>query len=90
MIAIKPTPGRVVWYHPRGTDGLIHEAGTPLAAHIARVWSDTCVNLMVIDANGDPHSKTSVLLHQEGNPRPDAGYAEWMPYQVGQAKKAEA
>lgn len=34
---------------------------------------------------------TSVLLLQEGNERPSGGgFCEWMPYQIGQAKKHEA
>jgi hypothetical protein len=85
---IKPTIGRVVWFYPTG-----HKAGEqPLAAIVAHVWSDTCVNLAVFDANGRPmpNPPTSVLLLQEGNERPTGGnFCEWMPYQIGQAKKHE-
>ena len=80
---IKPTVGRVVWYYPPnylpGSD-----PGQPLAAIVACVWSDTCVNLAIFDADGRPMADppTSVLLVQEGNPRPDGGnFCEWMPYQ---------
>lgn len=87
---IKPTPGRVVWYYPpAGCESSAFVSagdGVPHAAHIARVWSDTCVNLMVIDANGNPRSRTSVLLVQGDNPRPASEFCEWMPYQIGQAK----
>lgn len=89
-ITIPPTPGRVVWYYPYSTsDGSIVPAdnGQPLAAIVARVWSDTCVNLAIFDASGNHHSRTSVLLVQPGNPRPDHGFCEWMPYQIGQAKR---
>lgn len=82
---IKPTVGRVLWYYPRGG-----AEGPPLAAIVACVWSDTCVNLAIFNASGTPMSDppTSVLLVQEGNPRPTGGnFCEWMPFQVGQAKR---
>lgn len=87
---IKPTVGRVVHYHPGSHDTeMAFTHGTPLAAIVSCVWSDTCVNLAVFDANGESFSRTSILLHQEGNPKPDMFYAEWMPYQTGQAAKTE-
>lgn len=81
---ITPTVGRVVWYW---SDIGMNQ---PHAALIAHVWSDTCVNLAVFDANGRAYNKTSVLLVQEGNPKPDYNYCEWMPYQKGQAAKVDA
>lgn len=82
---IKPTVGRVVWYYPTG-----HSPGDqPLAAIIARVWSDTRVNLAVPDEHGSPYRllTTSVLLVQEGDDVPEGGgYCTWMPYQISQAK----
>ena len=87
---IQPTVGRVVWYWPAEGDEIVALSGQPLAAHVAAVWSDTCVNLMVIDANGNPTNRTSVLLVQEGAPRPTHNFCEWMPYQKGQAAKTEA
>ena len=84
---IKPTVGRVVWYHPGPQED---HHGETLAAHIAHVWSDTCVNLMVIDPNGNPFNRTSVFLYQGDTDRPSSQYAEWMPYQKGQAAKTEA
>ncbi len=87
---IEPTVGRVVWYHPGPHEHGPSPGGQPLAAHIAHVWSDTCVNLMVIDANGNPYSCTSVLLVQDGALRPENCFCEWMPYQKGQAAKTEA
>jgi hypothetical protein len=90
QVLIAPTVGRVVWFHPAANAaeaGFARpEAGTPLAAIVARVWSDTCVNLTVFDANGAPHSRTSVLVVQDGQPVPDGYYCEWMPFQKGQAK----
>jgi len=88
---IKPTVGRVVWYFPTGKSEA--SGDQPLAAIIACVWSDTCVNLAIFDGNGVPMPKppTSILLVQEGNPVPSGGnYCTWMPYQKGQAAKTEA
>lgn len=82
---IQPTVGRVVWYWPDGP-----KVDQPRAAIIASVHSDTCVNLLVIDENGGTHGATSVHLHQGGVSVPPLPYAEWMPYQKGQAAKTEA
>lgn len=87
---IKPTVGRVVWFHPKGQS--VNDAKQPLAAIVAHVWSDTCVNLAIFDANGVPMASppTSVLLIQDDNPIPSGGlYCTWMPYQIGQAAKME-
>jgi hypothetical protein len=89
---IKPTVGRVVLFHPENDVPSGNFAPAPICAGIvAHVWSDTCVNLAVFDRDGVPHSYTSVLLVQDGDALPDNGrYAEWMPYQKGQAEKAES
>lgn len=86
---IEPTNGRVVWYQPNDHDaGVLGAHGQPLAAHISYVHNARMVNLMVIDPNGHPHSRTSVTLLQEGDsPMVGASFCEWMPYQIGQAKK---
>lgn len=81
---ITPTVGRVVWYKDGRPDG-------PCAAIVARVWSDRCVNLMVIDPSGNTFGATSVpLVQQEDVNVPVGAYCEWMPYQKGQAAKTEA
>jgi hypothetical protein len=87
---IKPTIGRVVWYHPP----FVPDSGSneqTFAAIVCCVWSDTCVNLAVFDSNGVVSSQTSVNLWQFDSDisRPASGYAEWMPYQQGQAAKTE-
>jgi hypothetical protein len=82
---IKPTNGRVVWFHPAGSS----PEEQPNAAIIAHVWSDTCVNLAIFDHNGAASNQTSVFLYQGGSERPSSQYAEWMPYQQGQAAKTE-
>jgi hypothetical protein len=83
---IKPTIGRVVWFHPSGSKS----TDQPNAALIAYVHSDTMVNLGGFDANGVAFSATSVFLYQGDTDRPSSYYAEWMPYQRGQAAKTEA
>lgn len=88
---IKPTIGRVVWYWPHPSENIVGNDGKqPLAAIVAHVHSDTMVNLAVFDANGIASNRTSVYLRQEGQDHPDASYAEWMPYQIGQAAKHAA
>ena len=83
---IKPTIGRVVWFHAHTST----PDQQPNAALIAYVHSDTLVNLAVFDANGFPTAESSVLLYQGDTPRPVGRYCEWMPYQQGQAAKTEA
>lgn len=79
---IPPTVGRVVWYYEHG-------AAAPQAAIVAYVHSDRCVNLGVFDPNGHVVGRTSVPLVQEGDAAPERGsYCRWMPYQLGQARKA--
>lgn len=93
---IKPTVGRKVWYRPSEHDAklgmVVSTSGNqPLDATVVYVHSDTCINLAILDHNGNPHARTSVILMQDDmGISPGASYAEWMPYQVGQAKKNEA
>jgi hypothetical protein len=89
---IVPTVGRVVLFHPgAGFTGVAAGKGIPLPAMVARVWSDTCINVGGFDANGIPFSATSVLLIQDDNPVPTGGhYCTWMPFQIGQAQKTQA
>lgn len=83
---IKPTIGRVVWFHPAGSTA----TEQPHAALIAYVHSETMVNLAAFDANGMASSQTSVFLYQGDSERPSSYFCEWMPYQQGQAAKTEA
>ncbi len=87
---IKPSVGRVVLYRPGMADNLVKHGLEPLAAIVACVHTDRMVNLVVFDANGHPHSKTSVALAQPGEPKPEGSFCHWMEYQIGQAAKAEA
>ncbi len=81
---IKPTIGRVVWFYST-------KDSEPMAAIITKVWNDECVNLAVFDPCGILFGKTSVTLIQEYMMtfKPEYDYAEWMPYQKGQAAKTE-
>lgn len=84
---IKPTIGRVVWYHPSPADAVAKNPGDIHPALVTKVWSDSSINLAIFDSNGVPYPRTSVLLVQDGEPSPASGYAEWMPYQIGQAAR---
>lgn len=83
---IKPTIGRVVWLRRPE-----NKSEQPEAALVSFVHSDTCINVGGFDANGAPFARTSVYLDQGDVTRPEWAtlYAEWMPYQKGQAAKAE-
>ena len=86
---IKPTVGRVVWFYPKGAS----PDQQPLPALVAHVWSDTCVNLAIFDANGNSivNPPTSVLLVQDGMEVPSGGlYCTWMPYQIQTAARLES
>lgn len=87
---IKPSVGRIVWYHPStfGGENLARHSEQPLAAIVAFVWNDRMVNLTVVDHNGKTSARTSVPLVQDDEPPPLGAYCEWMPYQKGQAAKA--
>lgn len=88
---ISPSIGRVVWFTPAVGDKSYPESKQPCAALVTYVHSDTMVNLAVFDSNGRHHSETSVTLVQDDAGRGANGrYAEWMPFQKGQAAKTEA
>ena len=86
---IKPTIGRVVWYQPNDIDKTcFNNSDQPCAALVTYVHNDTMVNLVVFTPNGVSLGRTSVRLVQEGeSPNVDESFCEWMPYQIGQAKK---
>jgi len=96
---IKPTIGRIVHFHP-GHDhpGFVSMVEGVHAAIICDVHSDTRVTLCVFDSNGIPYQADNAYLLSD-EPSADipmavvtgeAGYAEWMDYQKGQAAKTEA
>lgn len=85
---IKPTIGRQVWFWRYGAEPLDHNA-QPEAATVVYVHADTLVNLQVLDHEGAARSETSVRLKQPEDSVWGPPYAEWMPYQVGQAAKTD-
>jgi hypothetical protein len=89
---IMPSNGRIVLFTPaRSEDRPVaqHDPAQPLAAIVTHVWGERMINLCAFDSNGQPLAFTSVPLVQDGDPKPEGFFAEWMPYQKGQAAKAE-
>lgn len=94
----RPSQGDTFGPITMSVSGSIHDqTAAPLDATVIAVWGDRCVNLLVTDIVGKQFPKLSVTLLQEGDEPPKGpdgvpvgGYAEWMPYQVGQAKKEGA
>ena len=92
---IKPAVGRIVHYYPDKTSagedsGLAKNGMEPLAAIICAVWGDRCVSLVVFNAYGVPHGRTSVqLLQDDDHPLALGRYCQWMPFQKEQAAKTE-
>jgi hypothetical protein len=84
---IIPTIGRVMWFHRSGIEGVCMDAGQPMAAIVAFVHSEKCVNLTVFDHLGGNFPMGGVRVRQDGDPDDSRPYVAWMPYQVGQAKK---
>lgn len=84
---IKPTVGRVVWFHPASNSRKSGFEPTEIcAAIVARVLPDGKLNLGVFDGNGESFPMAEVPLIQDGETAPKDGfYAEWMPFQKGQA-----
>ena len=81
---IKPTIGRVVLVHRGQSD----QAEPALVAY---VFGDRMINVGGFDKNGTAFAATSMqLLQDDDTPRTPNYYAEWMPYQKGQAAKTEA
>lgn len=80
---IKPTVGRVVLIFQ--TDAQVD----PYPALITKVWGDANINVAGFNDGGTPFSESSIVLVQDGA-IVTGRRAEWMPYQVAQAAKAEA
>lgn len=78
---IRPTVGRVVWYYPPASEGW---GDGPLAAMIAHVWSDKCVNLVALAPAGFWTARSSVPLMQPGEDRPRDNYCRWPDFAAPQ------
>jgi len=85
---IPPTNGRIVLFHPPAHFGC-HDRKQLLAAIVVHVWNERLINLTVFDSDGVPHPFTSVQLLQDDDAPTRDSWAEWMPYQKGQAAKTE-
>jgi hypothetical protein len=91
MARIEPTVGRIVYYWPAQTPEddsiMVDMLDQPCAAQIVCVHpGGRTVNLDVTDHAGGHHFRV-VPLRQEGETFP-LPFAEWMPFQIGQAKAA--
>lgn len=96
---ITPTVGRVIWYRPGSNDDTMVLMGVdkaipqPLAAFVIAVHPDGLINLHIIDSVGSTHTRYNVkiLADHDAVDHDSAryGYAQWMPYQIGQAKAHE-
>jgi hypothetical protein len=90
MSTIIPSIGRKVWFYDHSSGMQRYSDNQAFDATVIYVWGDTCVNLRVTDHAGQTHVRTSVPLRDpaEGDVHGKELVATWMPYQVGQAKKA--
>lgn len=92
---ISPSIGRVLWFWPALGDPKsafqILSKTQPMEARVIFVHDDCHVNLAVTDHKGTTHFAEKVYLLQGTAPRPSTSeaFAEWMPYQIGQANKAK-
>ena len=83
---IAPSIGRVVWVRNRAG---VSEAHQPEAGFIVHVHADGLINVGGFNQIGTPFAATSIPLRQDDDAPPKGCYAEWMPYQIGQAAKTE-
>lgn len=61
----KPQVGDLVVFYAGDHDPAF-VAGSRLDAEIVHVWTESCVNVLITDAAGESHSRTSVRLVAEG------------------------
>ncbi|WKA31622.1 hypothetical protein [Bradyrhizobium roseum] len=85
---IQPAPGRIVWFFPALEVGR-DPNGQPLAAMVAKVLGERCVNLTVSHGDGTTYAAQNVQLLQDDDAEPETAYACWMPFQKGQAARHE-
>lgn len=86
---IEPTPGRIVWFWRwKGQDSPTQSE--PMAAIVTQVNGPRNVNLTIFEPAGTTTPMSNVQLLQDDDIAPSAHCAQWMPYQIGQAKKHEA
>jgi hypothetical protein len=93
---IIPTVGRIVWYYPSAEHKF--DGKQPWAAIVTHVQNERKVALVVFEPTLLPEKvHTGVfatsnvpLLQDTDAPPADTGFCEWMPYQIGQAKRHQA
>ncbi len=73
----KPSKGRIVFVT---VDPATNNGSNEAPAVITAVWSDTIINVKVLNDGPDNEWKTSVTLHEE-KPE-DARHAAWWPPRV--------
>lgn len=82
---ITPTKGRIIYLRPYGS-----KDETLYPGMIAHVNTDGTINVAAADTWGSQYIALNVPLLQGEEERPQyEPYAEWMPYQVQQAARAE-
>lgn len=97
MSTIKPTIGRKVWLwvstNIMGADA-VRDSKQAFDASIAFVNGDGTITVTFADHSGRPGTYSDVEIHdpKESDQHTGGGhaYCTWMPYQKGQAAKAEA
>ena len=70
----KPSLGRIVLYR-----SIESNSATEHPAIITRVWSDTCVNLLVFPDNSAPVVKTSASFNDQDFDADHAYHWRWPP-----------
>jgi hypothetical protein len=79
---IKPSIGRIVWFHPAN-----HASEQQCAAIITYVHEDNLINIAAFSPEGAYEAFQNVYLVQDEElPPASSSYAQWMPYQKAVAK----
>lgn len=90
---IKPTIGRKIWFRLNGFKkySIVNfDNEQAMDASINFVHNNNKINIIVVDHVGNLHSVNEIMLVSDDfKPIEGIPYCEWMPYQVGQAKKTE-
>ncbi len=81
---ISPTVGRVVLFRSADRAQMGPTAGEEVPALVTHVWSDTCINVMVMrDGAGSSPICVTSWVYDDDMTHP-SGW-RWMPYQVSKA-----
>lgn len=92
---IEPTVSRMVWFYPAAFDSLNKgREGQPLSGQIAHINRDGTLNLLVLSPIATTDARLNVPLLEGGDhvkmaQEEGIAYCTWMPYQLGQAARAE-